>query len=64
MSIYPINAMINYDVYVHYIEKISAFIEDCSTSKIAIIGDFNAVVETAFETELSFCADRELIISD
>ena len=55
----------NYDVYVEYIGKISAIIEDCSTSKIAIIGDFNADVGTAFETELlSFCADRELIISD
>ena len=55
----------NYDVYVEYIGKLSAIIEDCSTSKIAIIGDFNADVGTAFETELlSFCADRELIISD
>ena len=55
----------NYDIYVEYIGKLSAIIEDCSTSKIAIIGDFNADVGTAFETELlSFCADRELIISD
>ena len=55
----------NYDAYVEYIGKISAIIEDCSTSKLAIIGDFNAKVGTIFESELiSFCSDRQLIISD
>ena len=42
----------NYDAYVEYIGKISAIIEDCSTSKLAIIGDFNAKVGTIFESEL------------
>ena len=44
---------------------VTAIIEDCSTSKLAIIGDFNAKVGTIFESELiSFCSDRQLIISD
>ena len=55
----------NYDAYVEYIGKISAIIEDCSTSKLAIIGDFNTNVGTIIESELmSFCSDRQLIISD
>ena len=53
----------NYDANVEYIGKISAIIEDCSTSKLAIIGDINAKVGTIFESELiSFCSDRQLII--
>ena len=51
----------NYDDYVEY----SAIIEVCATSKIAVIGDFNAVVETNFERELlTFCTGKGLIISD
>ena len=38
--------LLNYGFYVEYIGKISAIIEDCSTSKLAIIGDFNANVVT------------------
>ena len=55
----------NYDDYVEYLGKISAIIEGCATSKLAVIGDFNAAVETNFERELlTFCTDRGLIISD
>ena len=39
----------NYDLYVEYLCKISATIEECHCSKIAIIGDFNAAVGTTFE---------------
>ena len=55
----------NYDDYVEYLGKISAIIEGCATSKLAVIGDFNAAVETNFERELlTFCTDRGRIISD
>ena len=55
----------NYDDYVEYMGTFSAIAEGCTSSKLAIIGDFNAAVETTFETELfTFCTDRELTISD
>ena len=58
----------NYDLYVdllEYLGKISAIIEDCQCSKIAIIGDFNAAVGTTFEDELlELCTKHELIISN
>ena len=46
---------------------LSAIAEGCisTSSKLTVIGDFNAAVETTFETELLiFCTDRELTISD
>ena len=39
----------NYDFYVEYLAKLSAIVEDCHSTKIAIIGDFNAAVGTTFE---------------
>ena len=56
----------NYDDYVEYMGKLSAIAEGCTStsSKLAIIGDFSAAVETTFEAELlTFCTDRELTIS-
>ena len=48
----------NYDDYVGYMGKLSAIAEGCTPSKLAIIGNFNAAVETTFETELlTFCTD-------
>ena len=50
----------NYDDYVEYMGKLSAIAKGCTSCKLAIIGDFNAAVETTFETELlTFCTDRE-----
>ena len=55
----------NYDLYVEYLGKLSAIIEDYESSKVAIIGDFNAAVGTTFEGELlEVCTHHELIISD
>ena len=45
----PYQCSDNYDLYVEYLCKISATIEECHCSKIAIIGDFNAAVGTTFE---------------
>ena len=55
----------NYDVYAEYLGKISAIVEDCHSTKIAIIGDFNAAVGTTFEDELlELCTHHKLIIAD
>ena len=55
----------NYDLYVEYLGKLSTIVEDCHSTKIAIIGDFNATVSTAFEYEvLELCTQHKLIISD
>ena len=54
----------NYDVYADYLGKISAIVEDCHSTKIAIIGDFNAAVGTTFEDELlELCTHHKLIIA-
>ena len=41
----------SYDLYVEYIGKIS-LIEDSVTSNLIVLGDFNAAVNTLFESEL------------
>ena len=42
----------NFDLYLEYIGKISALIDECHSSNIMILGDFNAAVGTLFESEL------------
>ena len=71
MFIYIVNVYLpyqcpdNYDLYVEYLGKLSAIIEDYESSKVGIIGDFNAAVGTTFEGELlEVCTHHELIISD
>ena len=39
----------NYDVFVEYIGKLSALIDEVSTSNLILLGDFNASVNTTFE---------------
>ena len=54
-----------YDLYVEYLGKISAIVEDCHSTKIAIIGDFNTAVGTTFEDELlELCTHHKFIIAD
>ena len=61
----PYQCLDNYDIYVEYLGKLSAIIEDYDSSKVAIIGDFNAAVDTTFESELlELCTHHELIMSD
>ena len=48
-----------------YIGKISAIVDDSSTSNVILLGDFNADVDTLFETELmEMCDSLNLLISD
>ena len=45
MNVYlPYQCHGNFDIYVEYIGKISAILEDCTFSKLAVIGDFNAAI--------------------
>ena len=51
----------NYDLYVEYIGKISSLIEDSVTSNLIVVGDFNAAVNTLFESELvNMCNTHQL----
>ena len=55
----------NFDLYLEYIGKISALIDECHSSNIIILGDFNAAVGTLFESELlELCKIYKLVISD
>ena len=55
----------NYDLFVNYIGKISAIIEESVTSILILLGDFNAAVDTVFESELlKMCKSHQLVISD
>ena len=61
----PFQSPDNYDLYAEYLGKISAIVEDCHSTKIVIIGDFNAAVGTTFEDELlELCTHYKLIIAD
>ena len=42
----------NYELYMEYVGKLSALIEEPPTSYVAILGDFNAGIDTQFEAEL------------
>ena len=42
----------NYDLFVEYIGKISSIIEESVTSSLIVLGDFNAAVDSVFESEL------------
>ena len=54
-----------FEMFIEYIGKMSALIEESSISNIAIVGDFNAALDTQFEAELQeFCNNLSLVISD
>ena len=55
----------NIELFMEYIGKISALIEESPTSNIAIVGDFNAAIDTQFGAELQeLCNNLSLVISD
>ena len=65
-SVYmPYQCLDNQELYNEYIGKICAIVEDSSTSNVILLGDFNADVNTLFETELmAMCDTLKLTISD
>ena len=55
----------NYELFMEYVGKLSALIEKSSTSYVAILGDFNAGIDTQFKAELrELCSNLDLVISD
>ena len=42
----------NKELYIEYIGKICAIVEDLSKSNVILLGDFNADINTLFETKL------------
>ena len=54
----------NKELYMKYIGKICAIVEDSSTSNVILLGDFNADVNTLFESELmAMCDTLNLTLS-
>ena len=48
-----------------YVGKLSALIEESPTSYVAILGDFNAGIDTQFEAELrELCSNLDFVVSD
>ena len=55
----------NYDLFVEYIGKISSIIEESVTSDLIVLGDFNATLDTVFESKLlEMCKSHQLVVSD
>ena len=55
----------NKELYMEYICKISAIVEDSSTRNVILLGDFNADVNTLFETELiEMCDSLDILTSN
>ena len=55
----------NKELYMEYICKISAIVEDSSTRNVILLGDFNAAINTLFETELiEMCDSLDILTSN
>ena len=66
ISVYmPYQCDDNYELFMEYVGKLSALIEESPTSYVTILGDFNAVIDTQFEAELrELCSNLDLVVSD
>jgi len=61
----PYQCADNSDLYLHYLGKLAALVHESDTSKIALLGDFNASTNTAFGRELAeMCKTNNLVLSD
>ena len=61
----PCQGKNNFELFMEYIGKISALIEESHTSNIAIVGDFTAAIDTQFDVELQeLCNNLSIVISD
>ena len=55
----------NYELFMEYVSKLSALIEESPTSYVAILAYFNAGIDTQFEVELrELCRNLDLVVSD
>ena len=61
----PYQSSDNFGEFFNYLVKIASIIEEKDTSNVVITGDFNAAVNTPFESELiAICENTGLVISD
>ena len=61
----PYQSSDNYEEYCNYLGKIASIIEEKDSNKIVIAGDFNAAVNSRFETELLDIGNNfDLVICD
>lgn len=61
----PYQSDANYESYMNCLGKVAALIEESETTKIAVIGDFNAATDTVFYRELlRWCETFGMSISD
>ena len=61
----PYQSSDNFEEFCNYLGKIAPIIEEKDTSSVVITGDFNAAVNTPFESELiAMCENTGLVISD
>ena len=66
LNIYlPYQSSDNFEKFCNYLGKIASIIAEKDTSNVVITGDFNAVVNTLFESELIATFEKTgLVISD
>ena len=66
ISVYmPYQCDENYDLYMQCIGKLSTLLEESCTNNIVILDDFNATLNSVFESELlEMCSTFDLVISD
>ena len=66
ISVYmPYQCDDNLELFMEYVGKLSALIEESPTTNVAILGDFNAGIDTQFDTELQeLCSNLDLVVSD
>ena len=61
----PYQSSDNFEEFCNYLGKIACIIEEKDTTNVVITGDFNAAVNTPFESELiAMCENTGLVISD
>ena len=60
----PYQCKNNFELFMEYIGKISALIEEYPTSNIAIVGDFNAAQFDVELQELCTSNNLSIVISD
>lgn len=61
----PYQSIDNHDLYLDYLGRLAARMDEAETSRILIIGDFNASSGTTFARELDeWCSEHLMTISD
>lgn len=61
----PTDCHENMDLFVQYLGKIHAIVEESEIMNVVVLGDWNASPDKSFGRELNlFCADNSMLLSD